>query len=286
MQLWETKNNGNDMATNREWAMKMIPVLVRWAQATWDKPHYYSNLTAAVGHKTNQIGAVMATIQDIIDELKETSGREDIPTLNCLVLSKNTDLPSDGFDYVIPNYSKLSQDSKRGEVRKLNYAAHMYDWGWVLKELGLKPATVTTADRIEKIKKSVYGSGGEGKEHNALKEYIAKHPERIGIRGDKFAKTEHDLLSGDRLDVYFECKKKQHFAIEVKPKSSPEGDLLRGVYQCVKYKAVMDAMRVVDNDNYENSSILVIAGEMTDTVRQVANDLNVRYIESFRYMII
>jgi hypothetical protein len=56
------------MATNREWAMKMIPVLVRWAQATWDKPHYYSNLTAAVGHKTNQIGAVMATIQDIIDE--------------------------------------------------------------------------------------------------------------------------------------------------------------------------------------------------------------------------
>lgn len=61
------------MATNREWAMKMIPVLVRWAQATGDKPHYYSNLTAAVGHKTNQIGAFMATIQDIIDDLKETS---------------------------------------------------------------------------------------------------------------------------------------------------------------------------------------------------------------------
>ena len=55
------------MATNREWAMKMIPVLVRWAQATWDKPHYYSNLTAAVGHKTNQIGAVMTTIQLITE---------------------------------------------------------------------------------------------------------------------------------------------------------------------------------------------------------------------------
>ena len=169
------------MATNREWAMKMIPVLVRWAQATWDKPHYYSNLTATVGHKTNQIGAVMATIQDIIDELKEASGRKDIPTLNCLVLSKSTGLPSDGFDYVIPNYSKLSQESKRGEVRKLSYDAHLYDWSWVLKELGLKPAAVTTADHIEKIKKSGYGTGGEGKEHKALKEYISNHPESIGI---------------------------------------------------------------------------------------------------------
>ena len=71
----------------------------------------------------------------------------------------------------------------------------------------------------------------------------------------------------------------------MKPKSSPEGDILRGVYQCVKYKAVMDAMRVVDNDNYENNTILVIAGEMTDFVRQVANDLNVRYIEGFRFLI-
>lgn len=273
------------MATNREWAMKMIPVLVRWAQATWDKPHYYSNLTAAVGHKTNQIGAVMATIQDIIDELKEASGRKDIPTLNCLVLSKSTGLPSDGFDYVIPNYSKLSQDSKRGEVRKLNYDAHMYDWSWILKELGLKPAALTTVDHIKKIKKSVYVTGGEGKEHKALKEYISNHPESIGIHGVKFAKTEYDLLSGDRLDVYFKCKKKQHYAIEVKPKSSSEGDILRGVYQCVKYKAVMDAMRVIDNDNYENNTILVIAGEMTDFVRQVANDLNVRYIESFSFKV-
>ena len=39
MQLWETKNNGKDMATNREWAMKMIPVLVRWAQLDGHRLH-------------------------------------------------------------------------------------------------------------------------------------------------------------------------------------------------------------------------------------------------------
>ena len=70
--------------TNREWALKMIPILVRWAQGAWDKPHYYSDLTAAVGHKTNQIGSVMGTIQDILDDLQKQTGKK-IPTLNSLV---------------------------------------------------------------------------------------------------------------------------------------------------------------------------------------------------------
>jgi len=270
------------MATNREWAMKAIPVLVRWAQATWDKPHYYSQLRMAIGHSTNRLGGVMGRVHDIIEEIGESTG-EKIPTLNGLVQDMSTNLPNEGFKYVIPGYKKLSTDSKKGEVRKLNFEAHIYDWSWVLKELGLKPANVATADKIDKIKREVYGSGGEGKEHKALKEYIAKHPESIGVKGVTFTKTEHGLLSGDSLDVYFECRKKQHYAIEVKPKSSPEADILRGIYQCVKYKAVMDAMRVVDNDNYENNTLLVIAGEMTDFLRQVANDLNVKYIENFNY---
>lgn len=269
------------MATNREWALKMIPVLVRWAQSTWDKPHYYSDLSAAVGHKTNQTGSAIGIIQDIIDELKQSSGRDDIPTLNSLVQSKSTGLPSDGFDYVIPNYSKLSADSKSGEVRKLNFIAHEYDWAWVLKALKLKPATIISNEKLLKIKNACSGTGGEGPEHKALKEYIAKHPEKIGIKGVKDTKIEYELLSGDRLDVYFECSRRKHYAIEVKPKSSPEGDILRGVFQCVKYKSVMDAMRVVDGKNYENYTLLVLAGEIPDAVKQIANDLGVRYIENY-----
>lgn len=270
------------MATNKEWALRMIPVLIRWAQATWDKPHYYSDLTAAVGHKTNQIGKVMSVIQDIINEIADKKGK-DIPTLNGLVRNKETGLPSDGFDYVIPNYSNLSPESKRGEVNNLNLAAHEYDWSWVLKNLRLKPANLIDVDSVEDLKHKIHGTGGEGIEHKVLKEYIASHPESIGIVGVKVAKTEYNLLSGDRLDVYFECKRKKHYAIEVKPQSSSEEDILRGVFQCVKYKSVMDASRVVDNDNYSNRTILVLAGEMTELVRQVANDLKIVVVENFKY---
>ena len=269
------------MATNKEWALKMIPILVRWAQGAWDKPHYYSDLTAAVGHKTNQIGNVMGIIQDIIDDLQKQSGKK-IPTLNGLVFSKSSDLPSDGFDYVINNYGKLSPESKKGEVRKLNLQAHRYDWNWVLDSLGLKPAKIFSSDDLSKLKTSGHGFGGEGKEHKSIKEYICSHPESIGLSKVVIAKTEYDLLSGDRLDVYFECKGNKHIAIEVKPSFSPEYDITRGIFQCVKYQAVMDAMRIADYGNYSNEVLLVMAGIMSEKNRLLANDLAIHYIEQFK----
>ena len=269
------------MATVKEWALKMIPVLVRWAQGAWDTPHYYSDLSASVGLKTNQIGDIMGVIQDIIEELNKRTGAK-IPTLNGLVQNKQTGLPSDGFDYVKDDYSKLSVDSKKGEVKRLNEIAHQYDWSWVLKELELNPAIIIEKEKLKKIKSDPHGYGGEGKEHKALKEYIAKHPESIGVKNVLVSKTEYDLLSGDRLDVYFECKKKKHVAVEVKPSTSPEGDILRGIFQCVKYQAVMNATRVVDNDNYDNEVIFVTAGELSPENKQVAIDLKINFKDSFK----
>ena len=222
----------------------------------------------------------MGTIQDIIDELQKQSGRK-IPTLNCLVFSKSSDLPSDGFDYVIKNYSKLSPDSKKGEVRKLSLQAHLYDWDWILDSLGLQPAKIFSSEDLTKMKSSGHGYGGEGIEHKSIKEYICSHPESIGIKNVVSAKTEYDLLSGDRLDVYFECKGNKHIAIEVKPSSSPEYDITRGIFQCVKYQAVMDAARVANYGNYNNEVLLVMAGVMSDKNKQLANDLAIHYIEQF-----
>ena len=234
------------MATNKEWARKMIPVLIRWARSSWDKPHYYSNLSEAVGHHTNQIGGIMATIQDILDNLS-LQKQKTIPTLNGLTRNKKSGLPSDGFDYVIENYSNLSEDSKKGEVNKLNYMAHLYDWDWVLKELQLEPDMIYVPDELDKKKVSLkHGCGGEGAEHKALKNYVQQNPDKFGIKRVLYSSTEKMLLSADRLDVYFETQSNMHVAVEVKPQTAPEEDVMRGIFQCVKYKAVMDAERVAD----------------------------------------
>ena len=270
--------------TEREIALKMIPVLIRWAQASWDKPHYYQDLSNAIGYGSNQIGGVLGVIKDILDEVSKEYGKE-IPPLNALAQQKATGLPADGFDYVIPNYSKLSSASKAGEVRRINYEAHQYDWDWVLDALDLEPAKIFSDEEIKKLKEKTYvGYGkGEGPEHKAIKEYIAENPEAIGIKKKVvYRETEHGLPSGDQLDVYFELRNRNRMAIEIKPSTSPNEDITRGIFQCVKYKAVMDAQRTMEYGNYENSTLLVIGGKMSVGNKKLANDLGIEFIEEFK----
>ena len=268
--------------TRRQLALMMIPVLIRWAQASWDKPHYYADLSAAIGYGSNQIGDVLGEIKDVLDEVTKKTGKK-IPPLNALVQSKSTKLPSDGFDYVIPNYSKLSPASKAGEVAKLNQTAHEYNWDWVLEVLELEPAKIFTEKDIQNLKKKSYVGygGGEGKEHKTIKEHIYNSPESVGIKNVAFAEMEHDLPSGDRLDVYFELKNGNRVAVEVKPSTSPDEDITRGIFQCVKYKAVMDALRTVDYGRYDNDTLLVVAKPMSEANKRLANDLGIEYREDF-----
>lgn len=261
----------------------MIPVLIRWAQASWDKPHYYKDLSQAIGYGSNQIGHILGEIKDIMDGLSKEYGTE-IPPLNALAQQKTTGLPADGFDYVIPNYSKLSPASKAGEVRRINNEAHQYNWDWVLKALKLEPAKIFTEADIKKLReKSHVGySKGEGPEHKAIKEHICNHPESIGIKKKVvYKEVEHGLPSGDQLDVYFEFRNGNRMAVEVKPSTSPNEDITRGIFQCVKYQAVMDALRSVEYGNYENETRLVIGGKMSAANRKLANDLGIKFIEQF-----
>lgn len=116
----------------------MIPVLIHWAQYSWESPHYYCDLSKAVGHTTNQIGKALGWVHDIIHELSEQSHRE-IPTLNSLVISKSTNKPSDGFSYVLTDYADISEDEQTEQASRLRLLAHRYDWNWVLRSLSLEP---------------------------------------------------------------------------------------------------------------------------------------------------
>ena len=273
--------------TEREIALKMIPVLVRWAQASWDKPHYYSDLSAAIGYGSNQIGHMLGEVKDIMDEVSRENGGKKIPPLNALVQQKSTGLPADGFDYVIPNYSKLSDPSKEGEVKRLNLEAHKYDWNWVLKALSLKPARIFSEEDIKRLtERSFVGYGiGEGPEHKAIKEYVFEHPESIGIKNRVvFKEMEHPLPSGDELDVYFILRNGNRMAVEVKPSTSPDRDITRGIYQCVKYQAVMDALRSLEYGSFECCTLLVIGGRMSTSNKMLANDLGIKYMEEFNFV--
>ena len=88
------------------------------------------------------------------------------------------------------------------------------------------------------------GRGGEGPNHKALRLRVMEEPSlvRRGLRPEDTA-TEVELLSGDRVDVVLAAKDGT-VAIEVKSRDSDRNDLERGVYQCVKYRAVLAAQDI------------------------------------------
>ena len=89
------------------------------------------------------------------------------------------------------------------------------------------------------------------------------------------------LLSGDRLDVYFVQSDGTKIAVEVKSRVSPDDDILRGLYQCVKYKAVLDAENKTHGVFGKTRSILVIEGALSESNQQVKDSLGINVIEGF-----
>ena len=223
----------------------MIPHLIRWAQNGETDKTYLDMIHILNMPRWSGIGRALGSVEDVMQALRKDSGKSDIPSLNALCKNTSTKLPSEGFSYVYKEYDKMPVEAKRIFVEGVNQKAVKYEhWDWVLNALGLQPAVGLTEDEWKSISKPIYGSGGEGKEHKALKEYIKANPKALGIHHVAHVETEHVLPSGDRLDVYFELKDGTHIAIEVKPSTAPEQDVARGIFQCVKYEADRKSTRL------------------------------------------
>ena len=89
-----------------------------------------------------------------------------------------------------------------------------------------------------------------------LKNYIAANPHVIDLSGFGKGQTEQPFTSADRIDIVF--RKDDHWVgVEVKGPSSSEADLLRGLFQAVKYAALREAELKVDPLQGKNEVILV-----------------------------
>ena len=268
---------------SRELVRKIIPILIRWAKQGLTT-RTYDDLTKELGYERySGIGKQLGYVDDVFKRLEELT-QEKIPTLNALVKSKSTMLPSPGFSYVYTSYDDMTESEKKIFVMGLNKEAIEYEhWDWVLSTLGLTPSTIDTKASETAIRSGkFYGTGGEGEEHKKLKENVYNHPKILGIKDVKERDLEHILLSGDRLDVFFVLNDGSKIAVEIKPSTSPDADVLRGLFQCVKYKTILDAEDKIHGEKANNSTILVIGGELSPENRKVQEVLGITVIENVK----
>lgn len=206
------------------------------------------------------------------------------PLLNVLLVGKGTGLPGSGAqDFLVarfPEESRLGEndaDAVHPEVwaryaRLAIEEAHRYD-GWeTLYEQLFGPCV---PDPFYHPRRRA--GGGEGPNHKALREWVWKHPERVDKRlRDVDSKTEVDLLSGDRVDVVYRTSR-QIVTIEVKSRDSNWPDLLRGIYQCVKYRAVMEAQEA-ETSGRRVRTLLVTETPLPSDLVRTAKRLHVPHL--------
>jgi hypothetical protein len=86
------------------------------------------------------------------------------------------------------------------------------------------------------------------------------------------------LPSGDCLDVSFRGNK-VWVAAEVKSSISAEGDIVRGLFQCVKYRAVMEAVLLSESRPQNARALLVLESKLPPSLISLRNMLGVEVVE-------
>jgi hypothetical protein len=260
-------------------AREALPVLIRQARAESNVTYGKLADELAIPNPRNLNYVLGSVGQTLVDLGKRWN--EQIPPIQCLAINASNGTPGNGFGWFISDQTwktmPLAQRRRVTEaMEKQIYAYHR--WPEVLAALRLEPLRESFQDLLAKA--AAMRGGGEGEEHRRLKEYVRRNPGRIGVRtGGRWGETEKGLPSGDRPDVFFDTGP-EWIAVECKPASSDEADLTRGLYQCVKYSAVLRAMAAVEPQrDIHARALLVIAGTLPVRVRTLQVRLGIDVIE-------
>lgn len=263
----------------QERARSALPILVRQAKA--GSTLFYSDLAEELGMPNpRNLNYVLGCIGQTLEHLSKKWGIK-IPPIQALVVNKNTGLPGEGIGWFLDKVKKfaaLPRCQKEKIVKSnLNHVFTFPEWDKVLETLELEPIETDFSHAI-KHACQVFG-GGESKHHKTLKNFVARHPFSIGLSATTpHGLTEERLPSGDSLDVSFTTKS-IWIAAEVKSSISSVADITRGLFQCVKYRAVMEAVLLAQSQTKGVRVLLVLESKFPATLLPLKNLLGVEVID-------
>lgn len=271
---------GNKLYQKR--ARAALPVLVRQAKAR--QPVTYKELADELGMPNpRNLNYVLGCVGNSLLALGETWGRR-VPPIEALVLNGESQVPGSGVAWFTPDadaYRVATLQQKKEIVRAMLTEVFLFpDWDQVLVSLGLDPlppASLTLPPLADVI---AQGGAGEGEAHMKLKMAVAEHPEWFGLPMSMApGATEVGLFSGDRVDVVF-SNRRRRVAIEVKALGAPTAELQRGLFQCVKYQAVLVAEAAASQSKADCRTILALGGELPSSLGPLRSVLGVEVRDS------
>lgn len=260
-------------------ARAALPLLVRQAKA--QKTIFYADLAKELTiPNPRNLNFVLGSVGQSILKLAGERG-EEIPPIQCLVVNQADGLPGEGVGFFIDKhvFKGMSKRQRRVVVEGQLQKIFAYpSWDSVLAAFSMKAAL---SDFSTVVRRAAAGgrAGGESEDHKHLKEHVAANPSILGLR-PSVAKgvNEYVLPSGDMLDVLFR-EGDEWIAVEVKSHISDDADLVRGLFQCVKYLAVLEALLVATSRPPNARAALVISRSFPVELLPLKHVLGVEVIE-------
>lgn len=272
IRTWLDKGNKSSLRMPQ-----LLPILIRQARV---------ETAITYGAVANELGVHHRAVQHIAGYIGHTLAavgakhgwkRRPPPPLHSLIVNEITRLPGRGINgFMAESYRKArGNDAKRAVLKAVYAAAHNYPhWAELCAMLAVPLDDTALADAVEKARRT-RGRGGEGPAHLALKLFVRDNPHIVGLApGSPRGKEECPTASGDCVDVVFE-RRRLRFAVEVKPHHASEGDMVRGVFQCLKYRVILEAETALEGEDRAVRVLLVLGGAPTEKVIGVANRLGI-----------
>ncbi len=257
-------------------AEKALPLLVR--QAFTQEPIFYANLARELGMPNpRNLNYVLGSVGNALVELGK-KWRQKVPPIQALVVNQKTGLPGSGGRWFVLGDRTLEPNAMRLAIRQSFGTIFQYPkWRDVLEHFRLKPID-NTYDALLRSAGTGGRGGGESAEHKALKEEVRANPRLAGIQFIQSGESEVDIPSGDALDVCFRTEDR-FAAVEVKTRAASESDITRGLYQCVKYDAVIRKWLAFRRSNQAVSVVLLLESELPESLVPLRNALAVNIVE-------
>jgi hypothetical protein len=276
------KGFGDGTQKYQQSARLALPLLV--AQARARNTITYGQLARELNMPNHRnLNHVLGAIGQEIKELGR-EWKEEIPALTCIVINKHDRQPQRGIEFHMSpeEFGRLSQTRQEEILRHLYRDIWDYErWDEVLLHFSLEPVIPAKSKRLQEIvKKAEYGrAGGESEDHRRLKEYIRANPDVLRLPKSLDGRTEHPFPSSDEIDVMFDSGP-TWIGVEVKGIRSDSADIMRGIFQCVKYKALIEATQRYEQVEINCRVLLALGGKLPEELDDLVGILSIELFEN------
>lgn len=246
-------------------ARATLPLLVRQARA--EQPISYGQLAEELGiPNPRNLNYVLGAIGRALVSLSQEWG-EEVPPIQALVRNQATGLPGEGISWFAPDareFRNASPRNRRQVVDGMLAKVYRYRrWDDVLRQFGLVPvSSCALAASAQQLWSRHPSEPGETPDHERFKRFIAQNPSILGLSQSLApGEVEFVFASGDVIDVLFRTGS-GWIGVEVKSAKSDVADIERGLFQCVKYQALIEVTQRVQQVLLSSRVILALEGSL------------------------